>query len=396
MTMVAGIDVGKANLDVSVSGGPVLRFDNTASGITKLRKHLQEHDTTLAVCEPTGGYERLLTSRLRETAIAVHVVHPGRVRAFAKACGYEAKTDPLDAQVLSRYGEVFPEADTWEPETDPQREELRDLLRRRRQFVDQRVQELGRLDKGISAAIAKSTRRHIAWLEKEIARLEKEYQAVLQDNATLAARAALYRTVPGIGPLTAATLVAHLPELGHWDSKALTSLVGLAPWSRDSGKKRGHRAIRGGRGLVRRALYMCAWAVIRHDSEMRRFYDRLRQRGKPGNVAVVAVMHKILLQLNAVARRGTPWVPQDAGPQVLTIPQKRLDFEHGYLTGHYFWWFTSGAASKNEQAVPKLMASATAASKMIFRGKFTVSPSRNWSWWLAFVPAVEQRKGRLE
>ena len=162
---------------------------------------------------------------------------------------------------------MFPEADRWEPETDPQREELRDLLRRRRQFVDQRVQELGRLDQGISAAIAKSTRRHIAWLEKEIARLEKEYQAVLQDNATLADRAALYRTVPGIGPLTAATLVAHLPELGHWDSKALTSLVGLAPWSRDSGKKRGHRAIRGGRGLVRRALYMCAWAVIRHDSE---------------------------------------------------------------------------------------------------------------------------------
>ena len=169
MTMVAGIDVGKANLDVSVSGGPVLRFDNTATGITKLRKHLQEHDTTLAVCEPTGGYERLLTSRLRETAIAVHVVHPGRVRAFAKACGYEAKTDPLDAQVLSRYGEVFPEADTWEPETDPQREELRDLLRRRRQFVDQRVQELGRLDKGISAAIAKSTRRHIAgWRRRSL------------------------------------------------------------------------------------------------------------------------------------------------------------------------------------------------------------------------------------
>ena len=288
MTMVAGIDVGKSNLDVSVSGGPVLRFDNTASGITKLRKHLQEQHTTLAVCEPTGGYERLLTSRLRKTDIAVHVVHPGRVRAFAKACGYEAKTDPLDAQILSRYGEVFPEADTWEPKADPQREELRDLLRRR-QFIDQRVQELGRLDKGVSATIAKSTRRHIARLEKEIARLDQAYQAVLQDNATLAARAALYRTVPGIEPLAAATLVAHLLGLGRWDSKALTSLVGLAPWSRDSGQKQGHQAIRGGRGLVRRALYMCAWAVIRHDSEMRRFYDRLRQRGKPGNVAVVAV-----------------------------------------------------------------------------------------------------------
>jgi len=116
--------------------------------------------------------------------------------------------------------------------------------------------------------------------------------------------------VPGVGPLTSATLVAYLPELGCRDSKSLTSLVGLAPWSRDSGKKRGNRAIRGGRGSVRSALYLCAWSVIRHDSELRRFYQRLRQRGKPGNVAVVAVMRKLLLQLNAVARRGTPWVPK--------------------------------------------------------------------------------------
>ena len=109
-------------------------FDNTASGITKLRKHLQEQDIALAVCEPTGGYEPLLTSRLRKTAIGVRLVHPGRVRAFAKACGYEAKTDPLDAQVLFPLREVFPEADTWEPRRTPHREELRDLLRRRRQL----------------------------------------------------------------------------------------------------------------------------------------------------------------------------------------------------------------------------------------------------------------------
>jgi len=229
MITVAGIDVGKANLDVSVSGGQVVRFDNTTAGITKLIKHLNDEDTALALCEPTGGYERMLTSRLHQCAIAVQVVHPGRVRAFAKACGYEAKTDPLDAQVLARYGEVFPEADTWEPETDPHRQELKDLLRRRRQFIDQRVQEKGRLDKGISTTIARSTKRHIAWLEKEIARLDREYQAVLKDNPALAELANLYRTVPGVGPLTAATLVAYLPELGHWDSKALTSLVGLAP-----------------------------------------------------------------------------------------------------------------------------------------------------------------------
>ena len=208
--------------------------------------------------------------------------------------------------MLSRYGQVFPDSDT--PELEPEREELQDLLRRRRQFVEQRVQELNRLDKGVSAAVANSTKRHIAWLDKEIAQLEEEYQEALQSNSSLAQHAALYRTVPGVGPLTAAILVAHLPELGHWDSKALTSLVGLAPWSRDSGQKRGQRAIRGGRGIVRKALYLCVCSVIQVNGELRRFYQNLRQRGKPGNLALVAVMRKLLLQLNALARRQTPWV----------------------------------------------------------------------------------------
>ncbi len=312
MVVVAGVDVGKADLDVSVAEGPVVRFNNTAVGLTRLLKHLRALDVTMAVCESTGGYERLLVDRLRKTEIAMYVAHPNRVRAFARACGYEAKTDPRDAQVLSRYGQVFPDAESPARELEPEREELQDLLRRRRQLVEQRVRELGRIDKVVTPYVARSSRRHISWLEKEIARLDKEYQAALQRSAPMAQQAALYRTVPGVGPLTAAVLVAHLPELGHWDSKSLTSLVGLAPWSRDSGRKRGRRAIRGGRGLVRRSLYTCAWAVIRHDSEMRRFYRRLRERGKPGNVSVVAVMRKLLLQLNAVARRGRPWMPMTA------------------------------------------------------------------------------------
>ena len=291
MPVVAGVDVGKSSLDVSVSEGPVLRFDNTAKGITKLLKHLTKQEATLTVCESTGGYERLLVSRLRKAEIGVRVANPSRVRAFAKACGYEAKTDPRDAQVLSRYGGVFPEPDT--PVTEPEREELQDLLRRRRQLVEQRVQEVNRLDKGVSAAVVESTKRHIAWLDAEIAQLEKEYKEALQGSTPLAQRAALYRTVPGVGPLTAATLVAFLPELGRWDS----------------GRKRGQRAIRGGRGIVRKALYLCACSVIQVEGELRRFYQNLRQRGKPGNVALVAVMRKLLLQLNALARRGTPWVP---------------------------------------------------------------------------------------
>ncbi len=285
MTTAVGVDVGKKNLDVSISEEPVVRFDNTKVGITRLLKYLSKHDDALVVCEATGGYERALVSRLREAGVAIHVAHPSRVRAFAKACGYEAKTDPRDAQVLSRYGQVFPDARVPQVEFDPEREELRDILNRRRQFVAQRVQELGRLDKGTSSVTIRSTRRHIAWMEKEIDRLDAEYQEALDRSVQLADRAALYRSVPGIGPLTAAILVAFLPELGHWDSKALTSLVGLAPWSRDSGSKRAKRAIRGGRSTVRSALYLCAWSVIRHDTEMRRFYRRLRERGKPGNVS---------------------------------------------------------------------------------------------------------------
>ena len=308
MAVVAGVDVSKATLDVSVSEGPVLRFENSAKGIRVLLRHLDGQGVAKAVCESTGGYERLLVSKLREAEFTVQVAHPLRVRAFARACGYEAKTDPLDARVLSRYGVVFPESDTPQPESD--REEFRQLLSRRRQLVEQRVQERNRLDKGISASVAKSTRRHIHWLDKEIEQLNEEYQEALRRSPDLCGRAELYRSVPGVGQLTAAVLAAWLPELGHRDGKALTSLVGLAPWSRDSGKKRGNRSIRGGRGTVRRALYICAWSAIRVDGDLRRFYKRLREHGKPGKVAMVAVARKLLLQLNAVARRGTPWMDQ--------------------------------------------------------------------------------------
>ena len=306
MIVVAGIDVSKATLDVSVSEGPVRRFEQL-QGHPKPTEAYRPDGRDQAVCESTGGYERLLVSKLKATAIGVQVAHPLRVRAFARACGYEAKTDPLDAQVLSRYGVVFPEPDTHEQEGDEEREELQQLLSRRRQLVEQRVQDRSRLDKGISASVGKSTRRHISWLDKEIERLDKEYIELLKRSDNLCRQADLYRSVPGVGQLTAATLVAYLPELGQRDGKALTSLVGLAPWSRDSGKKRGNRSIRGGRSTVRAVLYMAAMSVI-----SKRFYQGLRKRGKVGKVALVAVMRKMLLHLNAVARRGTPWVKQEA------------------------------------------------------------------------------------
>lgn len=306
---LAGIDVGKASLEVWVDSGPVRRFDNTREGITILAQWLGDQGVVLAVCEPTGGYERQLASGLREAGLGVHLAHPNRVRAFARACGYEAKTDVLDAQVLCRFGQAFALEQSPQGEIEPERAELRELLRRRRQLVDQRVQEMNRLDKGLSEAARASTQRHIDWLSKEIARLDREYRSVLNSSREMSERAKLYRSVRGVGGLTAAVLVADLPELGQGEAKGLASLVGLAPWSRDSGRQRGYRAIRGGRGSVRRALYLAALSVIRRkDTAIGRFYRHLRQRGKPGKVAMVAVMRKLLLQLHAVARRGTPWV----------------------------------------------------------------------------------------
>ena len=188
------------------------------------------------MCESTGGYERLVLDRLHKTEIRIHLAQPTLVRAFARACGFQAKTAPRDAQVLSRFGSVFQEHDAGITMPEPELEELRDLLRRRRQLVEQRVQELRRVYKVVSLAVAEPTNRHIGWLEAEIEQLDREYQEKVQNSPYLAQRAALYGAVPSVGVLTAAILIAHLPELGLLDAKPLASLVGVAPRSRDSGQ----------------------------------------------------------------------------------------------------------------------------------------------------------------
>ncbi|MDE0195551.1 MAG: IS110 family transposase [bacterium] len=308
MDRVAGIDVGKASLDVSLAGGPVRPFANTAAGRRSLRQWLGEQGVTLAVCEPTGGYERPLVGELQAVGLPVVLAHPPRVRAFARVCGTEAKTDLLDAQVLARFGVAVPVVAT--PPPDPARVALRDLVSRRRQLVETRTEEKNRQDKGQTPAVAQSTRRHLAWLEREIARLDAAIQQTVADSPELARRTQLYRSVRGVGEVTATILTAYLPELGQVSGKAVTALVGLAPWAHDSGRQRGYRAIRGGRGTVRGALYLAAMVAIRHPGELQRFYQGLRQRGKRGKVALVAVMRKLLLHLHAVARRGTPWIEE--------------------------------------------------------------------------------------
>ena len=304
---MAGIDVGKGQLDVSVDGCKARRFANTPAGVAGLAQWLCSWEGPLAICEATGGYELLLVETLRQAGIAVHIAHPNQVRDFARASGYQAKTDRLDAVVLSQYGKVFQPPATLAQSAD--RSRLQELVGRRDQLVEQRTQEKNRLSQVGRAGARGSIERHIQWLDQEIGALEGEYRKLLGENLEFRRQFELYCSVPGVGIQTAATLIAWLPELGQWDPKALASLCGVAPWSRDSGQKRGYRATRGGRARIKRVLYLASLAVSRSKVGLGACYDRLRQRGKPGKVALVAIMRKLLLQLNAVARRGTPWQP---------------------------------------------------------------------------------------
>lgn len=303
--VMVGIDVGKYDLAVDAEGWRRCRqFANDPAGWSVLLKALPD-GVACVVIEATGGYEKGLRRALQAAGYPLHVAHPVRVRAFATAHGVLAKTDPIDSAILRRYGRAmapFPaRADTAE------REQLQGLLRRRAQLIEQRKAEGNRLDKHIGAAVEASVQRHIAWLSDELRLLDDALDNLLASNPGLGDQAALLQSVRGVGRQTALTMLADLPELGQCNAAKLTALAGLAPFARDSSTINRRRRVRGGRAHLRRVLYMAAVSAIRHNPDLKRFYERLRGRGKPGKVALVAVMRKLLLTLNAVVARQTPW-----------------------------------------------------------------------------------------
>lgn len=317
MDCIVGVDVGKYQLDVFIEGVEQGgRYDNTPQGIKQLLRQIgvlegHGHRLEQLICEATGGYERALSEALMAAGYPVHIAHANKVRAFATAQGILAKTDRLDARVLATYGRVFTPPAT--ARVEPARLHLRALLQRRRQLLSTRTRERNRLETADSAPLRDSLVRHIQWLSDELSQLDRAWQHALVDQHSLRRSVGLYESVRGIGQLTAATLVAELPELGHLEHKSLTALAGLAPFSKESGRQRGYRRIRGGRPVVRTCLYMAALSATRYNPELRDFYQRLRARGKPGKVALVAVMRKLLIILNSIARRQTPW--RDTAPR---------------------------------------------------------------------------------
>jgi len=305
---VAGIDVSKATLDVAVlPAGEVVQFANDASGIDELGKKLKSAMVDLVVMEATGGYETAVATALAGAGLRVAVVNPRQIRDFAKATGRLAKNDRIDAQVIAAFGQAIEPEIVRLPDDDAR--EMEALLVRRRQLVAMRVQEVNRLGL-MQGAMRKRIKAHIDWLEQEIDKLDVDLTAKLRSSPAWRAKDELLRSLKGIGPITSRTLLVALPELGELDRRAIAALVGLAPFNRDSGVMRGRRSIYGGRSQVRTLLYMAATTAVRSNPVIRAFYQRLKSRGKPHKVAMVACMRKMLTILNAMVRQSTPWTPE--------------------------------------------------------------------------------------
>ena len=304
---VVGIDVGKEKLDVGLTGEKRVRdWANNEAGRAELSEWVVAQEVELVVVEASGGYEAAIVSELVGCGQAVALVNPTRVRAFARAEGILAKTDKIDARVIARFGATMkPQARARRAEAQV---ELNEMVTRRRQLVLILTAEKNRLQTATPAMQAHIA-SHIAWLQAEIEALEQQISQAIKANPEWTETAKRVESVPGVGFITAATLVADLPELGQLNRQKIAALVGLAPFNHDSGKQRGKRRIFGGRASVRSVLYMATLSAVRHNPVIKSFYNRLLAKGKLKKVALTACMRKLLVILNAMVKNGQDWSP---------------------------------------------------------------------------------------
>jgi transposase len=303
--LFVGIDVSKRTLDINVFGEKdTITVGNDPEGIAKLVEQMRSVQPERIVLEATGGYERKAANALAEAGFSVAVVNPTRVRRFAEALGILAKTDKIDAKVIAHYGSVAqPAANRHQ---GPLEEQLSARTERRRQLITMLTAEKNRLS-SCSDSMQADVQEHVDWLEERIEALDTQIQTLISQKPDWQSRANLLTSIPGIGPVTASTLVAELPELGKANRQQIAALVGLAPFNKDSGPKKGKRKIFGGRGDIRVALYMAATSAARFNPVIRTFYQSLIKSGKPHKIAITAAMRKLLVISNAIVRKGEPW-----------------------------------------------------------------------------------------
>jgi transposase len=303
--MFVGIDVAQDELVVAVRPtGAVTRWPNDEPGHAALVAHLAPLAPALVALEGTGGLEAGIAAAVQDAGLPVVVANPRQVRDFARGVGHQAKTDPIDAAVLARFADQAAPPVPARP--DAAARALAALVARRRQVRDLRTAERNRRGRA-PAVVHPSLDRVIAVLSAELAELERAIARALALDPAWRAKTAALQSVPGIGPVVAATLVAELPELGRQGAKPLAALVGVAPRTRQSGRKQHPAAIGGGRRAVRHALYQATVTAVRHNPVLRRHYEHLLARHKPRKVALVACAHKLLTILNAMLRDGTIW-----------------------------------------------------------------------------------------
>ncbi len=303
--IVAGIDVSKSTLHISIHQGPDWTCDNTSKAIGELAIALSKATVDLVVMEVTGGYERTALRQLQSRGLKVARVNPRQVRDFAKAVGILAKTDTVDADVIALFGHTLTPAPTLEATSEFIA--LRELVGLRRQLVEDSVRLRNRGDKSSNQAVKKAHQRLLRHMGDEIKVVDDEIRAAITANPTFEGRYKLLQTIKGVGPVTAVTILIEMPELIALNPTQAAALAGVAPFNNDSGQFRGKRSAWGGRAAVRTVLYMSSLAAVRCNPAIRAFHERLVQSGKPFKVAMVACMRKLLLVMRAVIKSETPW-----------------------------------------------------------------------------------------
>lgn len=304
-TVILGIDVSKEWIDAHLLPQETSwRIANDAKELAAWADQLPE-GITLAVLEATGGLEIQPAIALAQAKIPTAIVNPKQTRAFAQAVGQRAKSDPIDAKLIALFGEkIQPQAKTL---PDEDQAALKELLARRRQLIADKIAEQNRLGSMRFKETQKSIKAHIQWLTKQIEKIDQQLDDTIKKSPLWLVKEQLLISVPGIGPHTARTMLANMPELGQLNRREIASLAGLAPYTRESGKWKGKRFIGGGRSEIRAALYMAALSSTRRDSAYSKFYRSLRDQGKPHKVAITACMRKMLTVMNAVVRDQKLW-----------------------------------------------------------------------------------------
>lgn len=303
--ITVGIDVSKDRLDVALRpSGEVFAVERAASGLDSLVSRLKALAPQIVALEATGGFETVVTAALAAAGLPVVVVNPVQVRAFAKAIGQRAKTDPIDAGVIAHFAEATrPEVRTL---PDAETQLLADLVQRRRQIIEMIGAESQR-QKRASHSLKKSIARLLKALQKELTSVDTDIDGSVRGSPAWREKEDLLTSVPGIGKTIARTLIAEMPELGRLNRKEVAALAGLAPFTRQSGTWRGRSFIGGGRTSVRTALFMGAMVAKRYNPVLKAFFDRLVAAGKPKMVALIAVARKLITILNAVLRDQKSW-----------------------------------------------------------------------------------------